>query len=278
VALLMTIHQLSERQACKLLELNRSTYRYESRPDAQAALREALVALARQKPRYGYRRLWAILVRRGWKVNVKCIYRLYREEGLMVRRLRRKRVTRDRPTDTLLTKPNQEWALDFVSDALASGRAVRALTVLDSYTRECPAIEVNSGICSRQVTRTLERMMEERGKPDALRCDNGPEFTSRHFLGWSEEKGIAIHHIQPGKPMQNGHVESFNGRLRDECLNANWFVNLADAKRKIESWRKEYNAERPHSSLDYRTPAEFAKACSELTSRMAATPPDRPSN
>lgn len=278
VALLMAEHRLSERHACKLLELDRSTYRYEARPDANRQLREALVALARQKPRYGYRRLWAILTRRGWDANVKRIYRLYREEGLMVRRLKRKRVVRDRTAETLLNAPNQEWALDFVSDALASGRAVRGLTIVDSYTRECPAIEVGSGICSRQVTRTLERIIDQRGKPQALRCDNGPEFTSRHFLAWCEEQGITVKHIQPGKPMQNGHVESFNGRLRDECLNASWFVNLADAKRKIENWREEYNAERPHSSLAYRTPAEFAKACSELTSRMAATPPDRPPN
>jgi len=278
VALLMAEHRLSERHAGKLLELDRSTYRYEARPDANRQLREALVALARQKPRYGYRRLWAILTRRGWDANVKRIYRLYREEGLMVRRLKRKRVIRDRTADPLLSAPNQEWALDFVSDALASGRAVRGLTIVDSNTRECPAIEVGSGICSRQVTRTLERIIDQRGKPQALRCDNGPEFTSRHFLAWCEEQSITVIHIQPGKPMQNGHVESFNGRLRDECLNASWFLNLADAKRKIESWREEYNAERPHSSLDYRTPAEFAKACSELTSRMGATPPDRPPN
>lgn len=278
VALLMAEHRLSERHACRLLELDRSTYRYEARPDGNRQLREELVALARQKPRYGYRRLWAILTRRSWEVNVKRIYRLYRQEGLMVRRLKRKRVTRERSVEMLLSAPNQEWALDFVSDALASGRGVRALTVVDSYTRECPVIEVGSGICSRQVTRTLERIIAQRGKPKSLRCDNGPEFTSRHFLAWCEEQGIAVIHIQPGKPMQNGHIESFNGRLRDECLNANWFLNLADAKRKIEAWRKEYNGERPHSSLDYRTPAEFAKDCSGLTSRMAATPPSRPSS
>jgi putative transposase len=272
----MSEHRLSERHACRLLELDRTTYRYEPRPDRNGELREALVALARQKPRYGYRRLWALLTRRGWQVNEKRIYRLYREEGLMVRRLKRKRVTRERSAKTLLSAPNQQWALDFVSDALASGRGLRGLTIVDSYTRECPAIEVATGICSRMVTRTLERIIGERGKPESLRCDNGPEFTSRHFLGWCEQQRIAVIHIQPGKPMQNGHVESFNGRLRDECLNANWFVNLADAKRKIESWRKEYNAERPHSSLAYRTPAEFAKTCSELTSRMAATPPEPP--
>jgi putative transposase len=278
VALVMAEHCLSERHACRLLELDRTTYRYEARPDANEKLREALVTLARQKPRYGYRRLWAILTRRGWDVNVKRIYRLYREEGLMVRRLKRKRVTRETPGDRLVARPNEEWALDFVSDALVSGRGLRALTLVDSYTRESLAIDVGTGICSRQVTRTLEKVIEVRGKPARLRCDNGPEFTSRHFLSWCEEQGITVVHIQPGKPMQNGHIESFNGRLRDECLNANWFLNLADAKRKIETWREEYNSERPHSSLAYRTPAEFAKTCSDLTSRMAVTPPDRPSN
>jgi putative transposase len=164
VALLMAEHRLSERHACRLLELDRTTYRYEARPDRNSELREALVALARQKPRYGYRRLWALLTRRGWQVNEKRIYRLYREEGLMVRRLKRKRVTRERATETLLSAPNQEWALDFVSDALASGRGLRGLTIVDSYTRECPAIEVATGICSRVVTRTLERIIGERGQ------------------------------------------------------------------------------------------------------------------
>lgn len=163
VALVMAEHRLSERHACRLLELDRSTYRYEARPDANGQLREALVVLARQKPRYGYRRLWAILTRRGWEVNVKRIYRLYRREGLTVRRLKRKRVVRDRSADSLLSRPNQEWALDFVSDALASGRGMRALTIADSYTRESPAIEVGAGISSHQVTRTLERIISERG-------------------------------------------------------------------------------------------------------------------
>ena len=148
----------------------------------------------------------------------------------------------------------------------ATGRALRTLTLIDSYTRESLAIEVNTGISSRQVTRVLERVIEERGAPGALRSDNGPEFTSGHFEEWCGDRGIALIHIQPGKPVQNGHVESFNGRFRDECLNMNWFINLSDARRKIEAWRKEYNGERPHSSLDYRTPDEFAKACSEPVS------------
>jgi len=154
---------------------------------------------------------------------------------------------------------------------------LRALTMVDSFTRECPVIEVNTGISGHQVTRALERVMEQRGAPKALRCDNGPEFTSRHFIGWCEENKIAVTYIQPGRPMQNGYVESFNGRFRDECLNTHWFLNLADARGKIEQWRRNYNAERPHSSLDWRTPQEFAKDCSELTSGMAATPPGRPS-
>lgn len=277
VTFAMTEHGISERQACRLLEVDRTSYRYEPRPDSNAALRQALLDLARQKPRWGYRRLWAVLTKQGWMVNVKRIYRLYRQEGLLMRRLKRKRLKGVAPLNPLISRPNQEWALDFVSDALSNGRALRALTIVDSYTRECPAIEVDTGISSRQVTRVLERIIEQRGAPTSLRCDNGPEFTSRHFLAWCAQKKIELVHIQPGRPMQNGHIESFNGRLRDECLNANWFLNLADARAKIESWRQEYNTDRPHSSLDYRTPEEFAKSCSELTSRMAANPPDRPS-
>ena len=152
--------------------------------------------------------------------------------------------------------------MDFVSDALATGRALRTFNLIDSYTKESLAIEVGTGICGRQVTRVLERVMEARGVPCAIRCDNGPEFTSLYFTDWCRDRGVTVHHIQPGKPVQNGHVESFNGRFRDECLNTNWFVNLTDARRKIEAWRKEYNEERPHSSLAYRTPEEFAKTCS----------------
>jgi putative transposase len=277
VALVMAEHALGERYACRLLKVDRSTYRYEPRPDKNAQLRQALLILARQQPRYGYRRLWALLVRQGWEVDVKRIHRLYKAEGLMVRRLKRKRISRTVPVNPLLVRPNQEWAMDFVSDALATGRALRTFTLIDSYTKESLAIEVNTGISSRQVTRVLTRVMEERGVPGAIRCDNGPEFTSLYFVEWCEKQSVTVLHIQPGKPVQNGHVESFNGRFRDECLNTNWFLNMSDARRKIEAWRKEYNGERPHSSLAYRTPDEFARICSEHTSRMAATPPDRPS-
>ncbi len=278
MALVMAEHRFSERQACRLLEVNGTTYRYQPRPDHNELLRQALLDVARQKPRYGYRRVWVELTKKhGWDISVGRVHRLYRAEGLMVRRLKRKRIRGIAPLNPLLVRPNQEWALDFVTDALSNGRALRALTMVDSFTRECPAIEVDTGISSRQVTRTLERVINERGSPKALRCDNGPEFTSRYFISWCAERKIELIHIQPGRPMQNGHVESFNGRLRDECLNANWFVNLAHARVQIEAWRNEYNRERRHSSLDYRTPEDYARVFSELTSRMGAIPPGRPS-
>jgi putative transposase len=258
VALAMEECKLSERRACKLLEVDRSSYRYEPQPDRNAALRQELIALARQKPRYGYRRLGVLLERRGYRANHKRLYRLYREEHLAVRRLRRKRLARPAAAVPMLARANQEWSMDFVMDGLATGRALRLLAVVDNYTRECLAIEVDSCLSSQRVTRVLERVMEQRRQPEAVRCDNGPEFTSRHFLAWCEERRIGLVHIQPGRPMQNGHVESFNGRLRDECLNANWFATLVDARQKIEAWRREYNEERPHSSLNYRTPREFA--------------------
>jgi len=249
---------VSERRACKLIAVDRSSYRYEPRVDHNAALRQELVNLARQKPRYGYRRLHALVTRRGFPVSAQRVYRLYRAEGLMVRRLKRKRLARVAVASHLV-RSNQEWALDFVSDALATGRGIRVLTVVDAFTRENLSLEVDVSLSSRRVTRALEAVMERRGKPEAIRCDNGPELTSRHFLSWCEEQKIQLIHIQPGRPMQNGHVESFNGRLRDECLNANWFRNLIDARAKIAAWRDEYNGERPHSSLGYRTPNEFAE-------------------
>jgi putative transposase len=259
VAFVIEEFGLSERQACRLLEVDRSSYRYEPQPRDDGRLREEMVTLAKQKPRYGYRRLGVLLERRGWRMNHKKLYRLYREEHLAVRRLRRKRLVRPAAPVAELTRANQEWAMDFVMDGLATGRALRALTAVDEYTRECLAIEVDSCLSSRRVTRVLEWVIQQRGKPEAVRCDNGPEFTSRHFLAWCEEQQIRLIHIQPGRPMQNGRVESFNGRLRDECLNANWFPTMSEAKRKIEAWREEYNRERPHSSLGYRTPEEFAR-------------------
>jgi putative transposase len=160
----------------------------------------------------------------------------------------------------LLTTANQDWALDFAHDVVAAGWTIRVLSVVDAFTRECLALEVDTGFASRRVTRVLDEVIARHGRPLALRCDNGPELTSRHFPAWGLEWKIELRHIQPGKPTQNAHVESFHGRLREECLRTNWFNNLFDARSKITDWRKEYNEVRPHSSLDYRTPSEFAQA------------------
>jgi len=258
VAFIVAEHGVSERRACKLLELDRGSYRYEPLPDRNVKLREDLLTLARQKPRFGYRRLQVLLERRGYQVNHKRLYRLYRQEHLAVRRIKRKHVTRTAAALANLSNANQEWSMDFVADGLATGRALRIFTLVDSFTRECLALEVDSCLSSRRITRVLDCVIEQRGAPTSIRCDNGPEFTSRHFLTWCEKRKIQTTYIQPGRPMQNGYVESFNGRLRDECLNASWFATMVDARRKIETWRTEYNTDRPHSSLGYRTPFEFA--------------------
>ena len=252
-------YSLSERTACKLLEVDRSSYRYEPRPDSNAELRMELVKLARQKPRFGYRRLHVLLTRGGFRVNVKRVHRLYVEEGLAVRRRRRKRLVRERAGEARLTRANQEWAMDFIVDSLATGRMVRILSVVDAFTRECLALEADTSLGSGRVARVLDRLIEERGRSENVRSDNGPEFTSRRMLAWSEERKTQLVHIQPGRPMQNGHVESFHGRLRDECLNASWFRTLGDVRTTLETWRQEYNWERPHSSLAYRTPGEFGQ-------------------
>ena len=193
-------------------------------------------------------------------MNHKRLHRIYCEAGLRIRRKKRKHCVREGKPLLARTAANQEWALDFVHDAVACGRTIRVLSVVDAYTRECLALEVDTSFASRRVTRVLDRIVSERGVPQAIRCDNGPELTSRHFLAWCIERQIELVHIQPGKPTQNGRVESFNGRMREECLQLSWFQNLFDARRKIAAWRKEYNEERPHSSLGYKTPKEFAEA------------------
>jgi putative transposase len=248
----------SERRVCGLLTMAVSSYRYRTKRTDEP-LRTQLVELARQKPRFGYRRLQVLLRRSGEQVNHKRVHRIYREAGLTIRRKKRKHCVREGKPLVVRTSANQEWALDFVHDAVDCGRTIRVLSVVDAYTRECLALEVDTSFASRRVTRVLEAIVAERGQPLAIRCDNGPELTSRHFLAWGVERQIELVHIQPGKPTQNGRIESFNGRLREECLNLSWFQNLFDARRKIAAWRKEYNEERPHSSLGYQTPKEFAE-------------------
>lgn len=263
---------VSQRRVCELLSVAESSCRYASRRN-DAVLRERLVAAAREKPRWGYRRLQLKLEEQGLHVNHKKVYRVYREAGLPLRRKKRKRLLRAGVARAAVTGANQEWALDFVHDAAESGRKFRVLSVIDVYTRECLVLQVDTSFASRRVTRELERIVAERGAPEALRCDNGPEFTSRHFLAWCIERKIALVHIAPGRPMQNGHVESFHGKLRDECLNASWFGNLWEARAKIGAWKEEYNEERPHSSLGYVTPGAFALRVAALRSPTAPCAP-----
>jgi putative transposase len=251
---------LSERRACRLIGLARSTKRRVPASRDDGTLRRRLCELARKRQRFGYRRLTALLCREGQRVNHKRIYRLYREEKLALRRLRRQHSARRLAAaeKNLAERPNQRWALDFVSDTLATGQTFRVLTAIDEYTRESLAIEVDTSLPALRVIRVLEQLSAGRGGPEEVRVDHGPEFVSRAMGAWCEQRKILLRFIDPGKPMQNSYVESFNGRFRDECLNANWFLSLAQARTTIEAWRCDYNGERPHSSLDYRTPNEFA--------------------
>ena len=198
-------------------------------------------------------------------MNHKCVHRICREQQWTVPKRRRKRIRRVAALTAAATRPNRRWAMDYVSDSLASGRKIRALTIVDTYTRECLAMEVDTSLPGGRVRRVLERLAQQRLRPEELRVDNGPEFIGRAVAAWCEENRLRLWHMQPGKPMQNGHIESFNGRLRDECLNANWFTSLQDARWKIEVWRRDYNEQRPHSALQYRTPAEFARASGALS-------------
>ena len=256
--------ELSQRRACGLMELYRATCRYRKRRSEDQPLRVRLRELAEARRRFGYRRLQVLLEREGWQVNHKRVYRLYVEEKLSLRRKRgRKRSTVRQPLPAAVAA-NQVWSVDFMSDTLSSGRRFRTLNIVDDYTRECLAIEVDTSLGGMRVVRVLEELKQRRGLPRQIRSDNGPEFVSRAVDQWAYEQGLQWHTIQPGRPMENGYVESFNGRFRDECLNENWFSSLADAREKIAQWKQDYNELRPHSSLQYRTPTAFAAAVGRL--------------
>ena len=249
---------ISERRAIRWTGFPRSTIRYRSVGPTQDELRARIRALALERPRWGYRRIHVLLRREGWTVNRKRVYRLYRDEGLGVRRKgKRKRSQVPRIERAPLGGPGERWSLDFVHDTLSSGRSLRCLTVMDEFSREALAIHVAHSIPSVRVIEVLERLRTERGLPKVLVTDNGSEFTSRAFDAWAYARGVKLHYIQPGKPTQNCFIESFNGPLRDECLNLHWFPALSHARRIIEGWRKDYNEARPHSSLGDLTPSEF---------------------
>jgi putative transposase len=244
------------------------SYRYRSQRGDDAPLRSRLRELAAERRRFGYRRLGWMLRREGTTVNLKKVYRLYREEGLTVRRRRgRRRAVGMRAPIVLPQASNQRWSLDFVADQIADGRRFRVLAVVDDFTRECLTTVVDTSLSGERVVGELDRLVIERGRPLVIVSDNGTELTSRAVLRWAALQRIDWHYIQPGKPIQNAFVESFNGRLRDECLNECWFEGLADARVKIEAWRIDYNTVRPHSRLGNLPPAVFAEISASVMQR-----------
>jgi putative transposase len=239
------------------------TLRYEHHRDPQEALRVRLRELAGSRVRYGYRRLTVMLKREGWQVNAKRIYRLYTGEGLIVRtQRRRERAQRQRLPLGQAVRRNQKWSMDFVTQRLPDGRWIRVLTVVDQYTRECLTLHADTALSGEKVAAALDRIVALRRTPQSITVDNGTEFASKAMDIWAYTNGVHLDFIRPGRPVENGYIESLNGRLRDECLNVEVFFTLADARRKLELWRHDYNHHRPHSALADHTPAEFAAICS----------------
>jgi putative transposase len=254
---------MSQRRAARLIPVDRMTLRYEHHRDPQEALRVRLRELAGSRVRYGYRRLTVLLKREGWEVNAKRIYRLYTEEGLIVRtQRRRERAQRQRLPQGQAVRRNEKWSMDFVAQRLPDGRWIRVLTVVDQYTRECLTLHADSALSGEKVARALDRVVAGRGAPKSITVDNGTEFASKAMDLWAYTNGVHLDFIRPGRPVENGYIESFNGRLRDECLNVEVFLTLVDARRKLGMWQHDYNHHRPHSALADRTPAEFAAVCS----------------
>jgi putative transposase len=260
----------AERRACELASLQRSTCRYESRRIDDPKLVARLRQIAEERPRFGYRRVHAILQREGFAVNRKRVYRIYKCAGLAVKRRSRRKLRAVRPMPTVaVTRPNERWSMDFVHDYLGDGRKLRTFNVVDAFTRECLGIEVDNSLPARRVIAVLDKLVWLYGLPESFRVDNGPEFISMALEKWADAHGVKLDFIQPGKPTQNAHVESFNGRFRDECLAQARFPTLARARAEIELWRLDYNCERPHSALDYRTPKAFGDL---VRSKVPASP------
>jgi len=261
---------LSLRRACGLMQIQMSSYYYRHQPRADEALRAALKEAAAKRRRWGYRMLAEVLRRKGFEDNLKRIHRVYCEEKLQVKVRRRRKTARWRGEKPLPAgRPNERWSMDFMSDQLADGRKIRLFNVVDDFTRECLAIEVDTSLSGWRVTRVLDRLVARHGHPKRLVMDNGPEFTGKVLDRWAYEHRVDLAFIEPGKPVQNAYVESFNGTCRNECLNEHWFVSLGDARSTLEAWRIDYNTERPHSSLGGRTPGEFANQTRNTTQPMA---------
>lgn len=243
------------------MDLCRSSYQYQPKPNGDAPIRQRLRELAQQRRRFGSPQLHLLLRREGLVINHKRTERLYKEEGLSLRRRgkRRKRAAGARVTLPAPQRPNQRWSMDFATDTIVTGRRFRAFAIIDDYSRECPTIEVDSSLGGARVVDVLDRLADTRGLPEVITMDNGPEFAGRALDEWAYRRGVRLNFIRPGKPIDNAFAESFIGRLRDECLNENWFMSLKHAREVIETWRLDYNEFRPHSSLAGLTPREFAE-------------------
>lgn len=249
----------SERRCCSLIGLSRRAKRYVKQLNKyNDTLLKELLDLAKERPRFGCRRLYIMLRRKGYMVNHKRVYRLYKQANLKLRTKRRRKIaSQSRLELPQAVKPNERWSMDFVSDALHNGRKIKVLTIVDNYTRESLATTVDFSITGAQVVKTLEKISLMRGLPESITVDNGPEFIGKDLDKWAYSRQIKLNFIRPGKPIENNYVESFNGRLRDECLNSNWFMSLYHAREIIENWRQDYNNKRPHGSLEDLTPLEF---------------------
>ena len=255
---LKTVHCVSERRACQLVGLSRSGYRYQATPKDDTLLRQRLNELATQYPRYGYLMLHHLLKGEGLVVNKKRTYRLYTAQGLQVRTKKRKKLMRPRMPMAIPMVKDSRWSMDFVSDQLSNGRRFRVLNVVDDYTREMIGQLIAFSISGQRVACFLKQLVDQRGKPDQIICDNGTEFTSKAMFFWQQDHGVKLGFIQPGKPTQNAFIESLNGKFRNECLNQQWFRHIDEARQTIDQWRDHYNHERPHSALNYMTPVAFA--------------------
>lgn len=264
--------RIGSRRGCGLVQLNRSTFTYRLKPDPkEPALRARLKELAATRVRYGYTRLTVLLRREGWLINRKRVYRLYKEEGLELRtKKKKKRPSHGRVPLGAASRVNEKWSMDFVNDRLEDGRYFRILTVVDQYSRECLALRPAMGMTGEKVAAWLAAVAEERGKPKSITVDNGSEFYSKAMDQWSYQNGVVLDFIRPGRPVENGYIESFNGKLRDECLNLHLFFSLADAEEKLAQWRREYNHERPHSALAGLPPADYAQALCQKINRTTA--------
>lgn len=272
---------VSQRRACRVLGQPRSTQRQVPQAkEEEGRLLARMLELVKRHPRYGYRRIWALLRREGWRVNRKRVYRLWRQQGLKVPRRQRKKRRLGSSANSCVRRPathkGHVWAWDFLHDRTADGRPLKWFTLVDEYTRECLALEVGRGMTAKEVGAVLAGVVRERGAPEHIRSDNGPEFIAQAIRAWMAGAGVATLYIEPGAPWENGYAESFNSKVRDELLNVEEFASVLEARVLGKAWKEEYNHVRPHSALGYRTPAEFGEMAPRADSAALHRPEEPP--